>query len=532
MKISDYIVNVLEKEKVTDIFGIPGVGCGHFTDSLKKSGIRNHITYHEQGAAFAACAYGQASGNIGVAYATAGPGATNLLTGVANAYVDSVPTLYIVGDKDLDTLRGDLKIRQKASQEVDIVEMARPVTKWSYQVQNGREVRYVLERAIYLAKNGRPGPVLLDIPSNIQRMEYCDQGGFIPDVEKEFDPSELIEAINECSRPLFLVGGGASQAGVIEKIRDLSLKCNIPVAATVVCDDKLFDFVNYVGFIGVDGDECASQASSSCDLMICFGARLNIKEVGKKRSGFAGQAHIVRIDIDQGELDYRLGGEETICADLKTVIPALLAHSSEIKKKETWATYAITRNDSTATSNRKAFELMDALVRRIPADVSISIGIGSHRRWFVSTRVVKKGWRIFQSAGLASMGYALPSAVGIHFATKRPVVCIDGDGGMMMNVQELQLIHRENLPVTIIVFNNRCLGEIMEFQKNIFHGNYFGTTEETGYLAADFKLLAAAFCLTYTRVENIDDLGKLEIDPAKPNLIEVLVPDNVSEVEQ
>lgn len=527
MKVSDYIVSVLERENVTDIFGIPGVGCGHFTDSLKKSSIRNHVTYHEQGAAFAACAFGQASGNIGVAYATAGPGATNLLTGIANAYVDSVPALYIVGNKDLDTLKGDLKVRQKASQEVDIVEMARPVTKWSYQITDSKNVQYALEKAIYIARNGRPGPVLLDIPSSIQRMEYCEGQGFVPDDVKQLDACHsLIENINRHSRPLFLVGGGVKQTDLVDQIRVLSSKTNIPVVASVVCDDELFNFDNYVGFFGVDGDVCANHAIVTCDLLICFGARMNIKEVGQERARFAQQAHIIRIDIDQAELDYRLGNEDIINEDLKNVIPALLARVSEIEEKETWAKRSIKRNENTASSNI-AFESMCVLVEQMPEDISITVGIGSHRRWFISSRIVKRGWRIFQSAGLASMGFALPAAIGVHFATKRPVICLDGDGGLLMNVQELQLIHRENLPIAIVVFNNHCLGEIMEFQKKVFGGNYFGTTEETGYLSADFEALAAAFKLSYKRLKSIADIKSLSIDFTGPGLIEVPVPTDI-----
>lgn len=530
MKVSDHVVSILERENVRDVFGIPGVGCGHFTDSLSRSSIANHIVYHEQGAAFMASAYGQATKDLGVAYATAGPGATNLLTGIANAFVDSVPALYIVGDKDLDSLRGDRDIRQKASQEVDIVKMAQPVTKWSYQIRDGGQVRWAMERALYIARSGRPGPVLLDIPSDIQRMEYRGGDGFAPEAEAGFDPQGLIGQINACARPLLLVGGGVKQAGLIEAVRMISSACNIPVAASVVCDDELFDLANYLGFFGMDGDSCANEAVADCDLLICCGVRLNIKEVGKDRRGFAAQAHIVRIDVDQAELDYKVGDEELIRADLKSVIPALLAHVSEISGKSTWVRRNIRKNDAAATSNRAAFEMMNALTERLPEQVDITVGIGSHRRWFISSRIMKRGWRIYQSAGLASMGFALPAAIGVHYAAKRPVVCIDGDGGLMMNVQELQLICREKLPITVVVFNNRCLGEIMEFQKKIFQGNYVGTTETTGYQSADFQALARAFGMDYRCVKSAKEARELTIGCTGPCLVEAQVPANSGEV--
>ena len=527
MKVSDYIVSVLQEEKILDVFGIPGVGCGHFTDSLSRSNIHNHITYHEQGAAFAACAYGQASKNIGVAYATAGPGATNLLTGIANAFVDSIPALYIVGDKDSSDLKGELKIRQKASQEIDIVAMAKPITKWSYQVKNANEIRYVLEKALYLAKNGRPGPVLLDIPSDIQRCEYNNQKGFEIESGVQFNFDRLIDSINASSKPLFIIGGGVKQSGLIQDMKKLSREKGVPLVGTIVCDDELFNFENYLGFFGIDGDQSANQAIKECDLLIVFGARLNIKQVGKKRELFAKQAKIIRVDVDAGELEYTVNNEETIEADLKTVIPFLINNIERINKKTILFEKNIVRNYSTCSSNVFAFEMMNKVCEKIPNDVDVVVGIGSHRRWFISNRIIKKGWRLYQSAGLASMGFALPSSIGVYFSNKRPVVCIDGDGGLLMNVQELQLISREQLPITIVVFNNQCLGEIMEFQKNIFNKNYFGTTPTSGYQAGNYRLIASAFNLNYIRITTLDDFKKLSFDIEKQNLIEVIVPDNM-----
>ena len=530
MKISDYIVSALQDEKVFDVFGIPGVGCGHLTDSLSKSNINNHITYHEQGAAFAACAYGQASKNIGMAYATAGPGATNLLTGIANAFVDSIPALYIVGDKDSTDLRGDLRIRQKASQEIDIVSMAKPITKWSYQVKNAAEIRFVLEKAIYLAKNGRPGPVLLDIPSDIQRGEYIEQKGFFPEKQKIFDIDYLICKINNSIKPLFVVGGGVKQAGLIGLMKTLSKEKNIPIVGTIVCDDELYDFENYLGFFGVDGDNAANQAIKECDLLVVFGARLNIKQVGKRRDLFAQQAQIIRIDIDRGELDYRINNEEVIESDLKIVIPSLLKKKDSIRTKNTFFKKGIngdTSNNVDVSINMFAFKMMKKLCAGIPENIDIVLGIGSHRRWFVSNRIIKSGWRVYQSAGLASMGFALPSSIGVYFANKRPVFCIDGDGGLLMNVQELQLISRERLPITVVVFNNHCLGEIMEFQKKVFNKNYFGTTPTSGYLSGNYELIANAFGLKYRRINDEKDFTRISLNNLEPTLIEVVVPENM-----
>ncbi len=528
IKVSDYIVKVLEKEGIDHIFGIPGVGCGHLVDSLKKSNIKNHIVYHEQGASFMACSYAQSTKNMGAAYVTAGPGATNLITGIANAYVDSIPVLFIVGNKDMDTLKGDLPIRQMASQEIDIVDVARPITKWCCQVKSIDEVRYSLERCIYEAKNGRPGPVLLDISSTFLRMDFDEtKGGFVPGEKLESDPALIIDALNASKKPLILAGGGIKQAGLSEDIKYISEKLNIPVVTTVVAFDEFFDHQNYFGFIGVDGDKSANNAVKECDLLITLGARLNIKQLGKKRENFAPNAKIIRVDVDAGELSYRVGKEESINADLTVLVPKLKDRISEISPKELWASRPEFK--AVAGGNEFSVEMASALCKKLPEDLNICLGIGSHRRWFLAARDIKKGWKVFQSAGLASMGYALPAAIGAVLADGRPSVSIDGDGGFLMNMQELQMIKREHLPVTIVVFNNHCLGEVMEFQKTVFDKNYFGTTEDTGYLAADQEGIAKAFDLKYTKVTEVSQIEGLDIDFKVPNLIEIMVPDNIEE---
>ena len=449
------------------------------------------------------------------------------MTGIANAFVDSIPALYIVGDKDSTDLRGELRIRQKASQEIDIVSMAKPITKWSYQVKSANEVKYVLEKAFYLAKNGRPGPVLLDIPSDIQRCEYNDQEGFKPDDSKLFECGFLIDAINNSLNPLFIVGGGVKQANLIEDIKTISKDKSIPLVGTIVCDDELYGFENYLGFYGIDGDQSANEVIKECDLLIVLGARLNIKQVGKKRENFANQARIIRIDIDSGELEYRVNNEEVIEADLKQVIPALLKNIERINRKPAFGKKEIKRNYASSSTNTIAFDMMHEVCKKIPENIDISVGIGSHRRWFISNRLIKNGWRVYQSAGLASMGFALPSSIGVYFANRRPVFCIDGDGGILMNVQELQLISREQLPITVVVFNNQCLGEIMEFQKRIFDKNYCGTTPTSGYQAGNYRSIANAFGLNYKRVSSVDDIKQLSFDLKKPCLVEVVVPDNM-----
>lgn len=535
MKVSDYIVRFLEEKGLKDIFGIPGVGCGHFMDSLISSSISSHLVYHEQAAAFAAGAYAQAARKPGFAYTTAGPGGTNLITGVANAYCDSIPVVFMVGEKDLRALRGNYHMRQKASQEVDIVAVASPVTKWSYQVKTSNEIRYVLEKAFYLAESGRPGPVLLDIPSDIARddINIDTLPGFdMPKTENIQDALiRTEEELRKSKKPLLLIGNGVKQAALETDIMELAKKLNIPVVTTLMCADLYCGDRQCLGYIGMDGDSAANRAVKECDLLVSLGARLNFKQVTEhNRAGFAPGATIIRVDCDPAELEYKVRDEVALCADLRFFIPGLkqtLANMAPCKRAwlETCSDYLRTGKRK-ASLNPVGDDFMRAISDIMPENTEITVDTGSHRRWLMSQFEFKLGQRLYQSAGLASMGYALPAAIGVYYASGKPVVCMDGDGGIMMNLQELQLLCREQLPVTVIVFNNHCLGDIMEFQKRIFEKRYFTTTEDSGYQAADFKGIAQAFHMNYRFVSSPDEVETVQLISGRPQLIEVAVPTN------
>lgn len=532
MKVSDYLVKFLGEQGVTDVFGYPGVGCGHFMDSLSKSHITNHLVYHEQAAAFAAGAYSQAAHKIGIAYTTAGPGGTNLITGIANAFCDSIPTIFIVGDKDLSSLKNGRAVRQLASQEIDIVGIASPITKWSYQVVNKDEIKMALQKAFYVANSGRPGPVLLDIPSDIQRAEIVpellDNYKFPEQNNYEREVDEILSFLQSSERPIFLVGNGIKQAGLDNAIMELAEKHHIPVVTTLVCFDMYSERENYCGYIGIDGDKSANQLLDESDLVVSFGARLNFKQVRNNRRMFVPNGKLIRIDADQGELDYGLRDEIKICADLCYLIPTFLKR--DIKTFSiSWLKRAIEAKKCSsrgASLNSIAASTVEYISSNVLAETPIVVDTGSHRRWVMSSFIFKKGQRLYQSAGLVSMGYALPGAIGVCIATKKTTVCFDGDGGLMMNLQELQMIHRDNLPITVIVMNNNCLGDIMEFQKKVFKGNYYSTTEESGYQAANFEGIANAFNMKYYRINEISDLDKVSFDCICPQLVEVVVPSN------
>lgn len=535
MKVSDYIVGLLESYKVTDVFGYPGVGCGHLMNSLKGSSIVSHLVYHEQAAAFAACSYAQASKKTGIAYTTSGPGGTNLVTGIANAYCDSIPTIFIVGDKDLATQRGDSKQRQRTSQEIDVTAIAVPITKWSYQIKTPGEVREVFEKAFYIAHEGRPGPVLIDFPSDIQRAEVSPdelKGFAAPEaISYKEEVKQVVKKLTSSKRPLLLVGNGIKQAALEEDIIGFAKRLNIPVVTTLVCFDLFVGEKNMLGYIGMDGNYTANHAVNNCDLLITLGARLNFKQVCNNRHTFASSAKVIRVDADQAELDYRLRDEDMICADVNSFVPELIKQIASLKSfDQSWLASLIAekKNEKKRVAlNSVADAVVGKISELVPAHTPVAVDTGSHRRWVMSNFKFKEGQRLYQSSGLVSMGYSLPAAIGLYYATNKPVICFDGDGGIMMNLQELQYLTREQIPVTVIIMNNRCLGDIMEFQKKIFAGNYFTTTEETGYQAADFKALAAGFHIKYTLIKSSDEVDSMNLEGIGPNIIEVQVPSNI-----
>lgn len=535
MKTSDYIIQFLEEHGITDVFGYPGVGCGHFMNSMKSSSIKSHMVYHEQAAAFAACSYAQAAHKVGIAYTTAGPGATNLVTGIANAYCDSIPTVFIVGDKDYASLRKSYNVRQLTSQEINIVDITKPVTKMSLMITDEHDIKYYLEKAFYIAQEGRPGPVMLDIPSDIQRanIDVDSLRGFdapaIPDYSQEV--SFILDAFKTAKHPVVLIGNGVKQAELDAMIGDWTIKNNIPVVTTLIANDLLTDHHNVYGFIGMDGNQAANRIVGECDLILTLGARLNFKQVTIHRENFAKNARIIRVDADENELEVALRDETKIVADINYLIPALIKAFNELKTfgKE-WIDHCdeLKSNEHIQQSkNQVADKIVERISEIVPDGLPITIDVGSHRRWIMTHFHYKPNQRLYQSSGLVSMGYSLPACMGAYHATHKPVICFNGDGGLMMNVQELQSIHRDKLPVTVIVLNNNVLGDIMEFQKKIFDGNYFTTTETTGYESANFELIAKAFGLPYHKVLKVEDLDCITLGTDQPQLIEVVVPSNV-----
>ena len=314
MKVTDYIIEFLISRGVTDIFGYPGGVICHLMDSVTKypGKIEARLNYHEQAAAFAACGYAQETCGLGVAFATSGPGATNLMTGIANAYFDSIPVIFLTGQVDTYALKGEIPIRQCGFQETDIVSMAKPITKYAVRVDDPTEIKRELEKAYSMAIGGNPGPVVIDLPADVQRanieiekcMDYTDEA------ESETDYKAIAAALNKelqnASRPCLLIGNGVKQAGMAQGVKGLIKRLNIPAVFSMPAFDTLpySDHLNF-GFIGANGHRYANFVLGKSDLIIVIGSRLDLKQVGSNREDFAPRARIIRIDIDAGNLEYQ-----------------------------------------------------------------------------------------------------------------------------------------------------------------------------------------------------------------------------------
>ena len=532
MKVTDYIVEFISQKGINDCFGYPGGVICHFIDSVSKySDITAHINYNEQGSAFAVCGYAQFSARPGVAYTTSGPGATNLMTGIANAYFDSIPSIFLTGQVDTYASVGRFPVRQRGFQETNIVSMVKGITKWAVRIDDPKNIKYCLEKAYYIATSGNPGPVVLDLPADIQRAEIDIDSikSFSIPINTVIDyksiVNEILEIISEHKRPVIIAGNGIKQAGEKEAFRKLVEKLRIPIVSSLPAFD-LLPFIhplNY-GFIGTNGHRYANFLLGKSDLIISIGSRLDIRQIGLARNKFAPQAQIIRVDIDEEALAYNVHDNDiSYCANVKPFISEWLKQSTTCEFSEWIGICDEIKKELIGFDDREYNTLISQISDAIPDNVNYAIDVGQHQLWFAQSSKIKEHQSVFMSSGHGAMGYSLPAALGIYYASRKPVVVFCGDGGLMMNVQELQFIKREQLPIKIICVNNSSLGMIRGFQEKNFNGNYQLTTETSGYLAPDLKKLAEAFDMKYSYVEKTEDANDIDYMDLKPELIELRI---------
>lgn len=536
MTVADYVVSFLVQQGITDVFGYPGGMVTHLMEAFRKreGEIHAHVMYHEQAAAFAACGYAQTSRNLGVAYATSGPGATNLITGICDAYFDSLPCLFITGQVNTNEMKSAYTVRQRGFQETNIVDMVKDVTKFSVCICDIKDIRYFLEKACYLAKTGRPGPVLLDIPMNILRSEiHPDElRGYIP--EQRLDSktvslkTTLSEALIHAKRPVLIYGNGIKIAGCKERARDVAESLGMPVVSSMLSMDVLGKSANYFGFCGAYGDRPANFILAKADLIISIGSRLDIRQVGARRPAFAPQAKIIRIDIDEGEFSYPVHEDEVqIHVSILDVLVSLEALTESLPSYEKWLHVCNEIHLSLQGQDRREpTDMVEAISHYIPSNAVITTDVGQNQVWVAQAFQVKDGQEVLFSGGMGAMGYSLPAAIGAYYGSgKRPVYCFAGDGGLQMNIQEMQFLAREHLPICIIVLDNNALGMIRHFQEMYFDKHYFQTKPSGGYTSPDFCKIAEAYGIEAHHIDTAEELdSKLLLLDGKPKLIDIKLP--------
>lgn len=534
MKASDYIVEFLIRNNVKDVFGYPGGMVTHLMDSLGKRSneISVHITYHEQAAAFAACGYAQASGKVGVAFATSGPGATNLLTGIGHAYYDSVPSLFITGQVNTFESKGMSAIRQRGFQETDIALMAKPITKGTFYVSCVSQLMDVLDKAFVLAQEDRKGPVLIDIPMDIFRADVDNNANEIiieskkKSQELERFEKTLKEHLLKAQRPCLLLGNGIKICNQIDNIRGILRSCPMPVVSSMLAVDVIPESQGlegiYYGFVGAYGNRTANFTVAKCDLLICLGSRLDVRQVGGKRENFAPGATILRVDIDDAELENKIREDEKqFMLDVSDAVSILRQCLMECKPYEEWLSVCREiKKQIKYIDEREPNRYINEISKIVPDEYGITVDVGQNMVWTAQSFKLKPRQRMHFSGGMGAMGYALPAAIGVYYATGKPVICIAGDGGLQMNIQELQYLVRENIPVKVFVINNLSLGMIRHFQEMYFDSRYYYTIEQEGYNTPDFVKVATAYGIEAKEINSVYDIANIRFN-SSPELYEI-----------
>ena len=511
ISVSEYIVKSLINHGVKDVFGYPGGMVTYLLDSLRKykSSICTHICCDERAAAFAACGYAQVSQNVSVAFSTSGPGATNLITGIANAYYDSIPVLFITGQVNTFEQKGDLKILQRGFQETDVVSMVSEITKKAYSVASADQVPIVLNEAFVVCQSDRKGPVLIDLPMDIQKKLISDEDlNCIPRFfQKNNVPffSDVSIMIKNSKRPCILVGGGIKQTSLKENLVKQLGKVSVPIVSSMIAVDVCNTLPTYYGFIGAYGSRVANFIVSKCDLLLVLGSRLDVRQVGANRCNFAPKAQIIRIDIDERELDYKVHNDELgICASISQVIECGLL--SNFEDYSEWIKICEDiRNRLNHLDHNPPVDTLNKILRKINCECIITTDVGQNQVWVAQALPKSCKCTILFSGGLGAMGYAIPSAIGAHYASGCPILCIVGDGGFQMSLAELNTISSKKIPITIILVNNLSLGMIRHFQEMFFNGEYFGTVDDGGYNPISGVPIARAFGINAQKLNDIDD---------------------------
>ena len=549
MTVSEYIVKYLKIFGVKHYFGYQGTMIAYFVDAIYKEGdVYNHIAYNEQGAALAASGYAKYSGEIAVAYATSGPGAINLLQGIADAFYDSAPVLFITGQLNYSEYTDNKELRQQGFQQTNIIKICQSITKKAKMITDPNDIPYILEELINGALDGRKGPVLLDIPMDVQRAIIDDKTKAIIEkkirvynvVNKEEEQAaiSIYEALKISKRPILLLGNGIEKNSHIRNnIKKIIENLKIPVITTMLAKDILpFNCQYNLGILGYSYGHRYANAivNKKTDLIIAMGSRLCPRQIGNKSLEFAKEAKIIRIEIDSEEKKRSIHFDDLIFSvDVNRVIDIMAEMEFDIEFNE-WSQKCIEirRILNKIDENqdyRKPNEIVRLISKLAKEKSVIACDVGQHQLWVAQSFENRGEQRILFSGAHGAMGFALPAAIGSYYSSGMLPICIAGDGAFQMNIQELQWIKKENIPIKIVVFNNHSLGLIRQQQEGIFCKRYYGSTPLFGYASPSFTSIASAYgikSVKYTDDDILegnvsDEIEMILCDDTEPFLIEI-----------
>ncbi|MEK4512996.1 thiamine pyrophosphate-binding protein [Paenibacillus sp. FSL K6-2524] len=547
MKLSDYVINCIKEEGVSHVFEFIGGAIVHLLDSISyRDDIECISVRHEQAGAFAAEAYARMNGKLGVAMATSGPGALNLVTGIGSCYFDSVPCLFITGQVNTYEYKFDRPIRQIGFQETDIISVAKSLTKYAELVTDPTKIRYHLEKAIYLAQTGRPGPVLLDIPMNIQRADID-----VDNLESYFDSSEYLDSVNSYSieeekydniihllekaeRPLVLAGGGIRVGNAVEELNGFLNKTGVPIVSSLMGLDVISHHnPQYCGLIGSYGNRYSNMTLANCDLLIILGSRLDSRQTGTRPDTFARAAKKIHVDIDALELNSKVQADILIQSDLKGFLTEMNTRLENYVRtditewfgtisnlREKYPTYSFTPINKEIEPNR-FIQLLSSKSEQIG---TICLDVGQHQMWASQSFQLSENQRLLNSGGMGAMGFALPAAIGAALASDKDVLVIAGDGGIQLNIQELDTITRFNLPIKIVILNNSSLGMVRQFQDLYMDGRQQSTVNKN----PSFINIFNAYEIPSFQMGSMDDADQLDefLNTSGPAFLEVKLEKN------
>ena len=525
--VSQYIADFVAKLGTKRVYTVTGGGAMFLNDALGfHPGFATVCMHHEQSCAFAAEADARISGGIGVLHVTSGPGGTNAITGICGGWIDSIPMLAISGQASLPTTIGNSGLRQKGVQEADIVSMVKPITKYAVMVTAADEIRYHMEKAAHLAVCGRPGPVWIDVPTDVSNFQIDPDGipGYRPEppVRPSLAPKvrECLALLEAAERPVLIPGYGVRLAGATQAFRELAEKLQMPIVPSWNASDIVgCDSPYHVGRAGIFGDRAGNFAVQNADLLVIVGSRMSIPQTGYNAQLFARGAKMIVVDIDPREHEKpTLRPTVSVVGDAGDFLKALLAAGGNFRRNtkagqwlakcQDWrARYPVVLDEYRREPDKvNSYHFIERLSERLPDESVVVTDMGTSFSCTMQTFATKAGQRLFTSSGLAAMGFGLPGAIGACFANgRRRTICLSGDGGLMFNLQELQTVIHYKLPIVIFVLNNEGYLTMKHTQKNYF-GRLIGSEPASGVSCPDFVKVAAAFGIPGAHIRDRSEL--------------------------